>query len=58
MVLRTDVPVPEITDSKILVHIKATSLCSTDLAAFKGVITAMTTLPYIGGHERMRILWI
>lgn len=51
IVLRTDVPVPEVTGSKILVHIKSTSLCSTDLAAYKGYITGMTNLPYIGGHE-------
>jgi len=49
--IRDDVKVPEVPDDRILVKIEAASLCSTDLMAYKGYMSFMTSLPYCGGHE-------
>jgi len=51
IVIRDDVPVPEVTPGKILVRVEAASLCSTDLLAYKGHMGPASKLPYIGGHE-------
>ncbi len=40
---------PKITDSQVLVHIKAVGICGTDLAIVKGSLP--TPLPIILGHE-------
>lgn len=37
---------------RILVKVEAASLCSSDLMAWKGYMSFMTTVPYCGGHER------
>jgi hypothetical protein len=49
-----DVKVPEVPDNRILVNIKASSLCSSDLMEYRGYIPSLTKkpLPYCGGHER------
>jgi len=51
----SDVPVPDLPADRILVKVEASSLCSTDLAAFKGYMSFMTIVPYCGGHEPVGI---
>ncbi len=44
-----EVPIPELTKSQVLIKVKATGICGTDLAIVKG--TLPTPTPLILGHE-------
>jgi len=46
-----DAKVPEVPADRILVKVEAASLCSSDLMAWKGQMSFMTSLPFCGGHE-------
>lgn len=46
-----DIPVPEPKDNEILVNIKYSGVCHTDLHAWKGDWPLATKLPLVGGHE-------
>ena len=45
----TDIPIPEINDSQVLIKVKAVGICGTDNAILKG--TLPTPTPIILGHE-------
>jgi 2-desacetyl-2-hydroxyethyl bacteriochlorophyllide A dehydrogenase len=50
----SDRPVPEITNSEVLVRITATAICGTDIGIYKGDIAAK--YPLIQGHESVGIV--
>ncbi|HME56493.1 MAG TPA: zinc-dependent alcohol dehydrogenase family protein [Candidatus Lokiarchaeia archaeon] len=45
-----DVDKPEIKDNEVLVHVKASGVCGTDLHVYEGEVP-IATLPVIPGHE-------
>ena len=45
-----DIPVPDILPNEVLVKVKASGLCMTDVHIQQGIILTVT-LPYIPGHE-------
>lgn len=46
-----DIPVPEPADDQILINVKYSGVCHTDLHAWKGDWPLDTKLPLVGGHE-------
>ena len=46
-----DIPVPEPKPNEILVNVKYSGVCHTDLHAWKGDWPLATKLPLVGGHE-------
>jgi len=44
-------PIPAISDSEVLVKIKAIGICHTDLSVLSGVNIVPVPFPFIGGHE-------
>lgn len=46
-----DIPVPEPKDNEILINVKYSGVCHTDLHAWKGDWPLATKLPLVGGHE-------
>ena len=51
---RTDVPIPSITDDQVLMKVRATAICGTDLHLYhwnEYARTRMTNLPMVFGHE-------
>lgn len=46
-----DIPVPEPKGNEILINIKYSGVCHTDLHAWKGDWPLATKLPLVGGHE-------
>lgn len=46
-----DIPVPQPKDSELLINIKYSGVCHTDLHAWKGDWPLDTKLPLVGGHE-------
>lgn len=51
LVYRTDYPVPTPASDEILVNVKYSGVCHTDLHAWKGDWPLDTKLPLVGGHE-------
>lgn len=51
LIYKTDYPVPTPASDEILVHVKFTGVCHTDLHAWKGDWPLATKLPLVGGHE-------
>jgi propanol-preferring alcohol dehydrogenase len=51
-----DVPVPKPSDTQILINIKYSGVCHSDLHAWKGDWPNPTILPLIGGHEGVGIV--
>ncbi|CEP24724.1 ADH3 [Cyberlindnera jadinii] len=49
--LYTDVPVPEPSDTEILIRLSYSGVCHSDLHAWRGDWPDPTILPLIGGHE-------
>lgn len=47
----TDIPVPSPQANEILVNVKFSGVCHSDLHAWKGDWPAKTKLPLVGGHE-------
>ncbi|QLQ78159.1 hypothetical protein HG537_0A04060 [Torulaspora globosa] len=47
----TDIPVPKPKPNEILVNVKYSGVCHTDLHAWKGDWPLATKLPLVGGHE-------
>jgi D-arabinose 1-dehydrogenase-like Zn-dependent alcohol dehydrogenase len=47
----TDVPTPEPADDEVLIRVRATGLCGTDLKLQAGAFRSTTRLPIIPGHE-------
>ncbi|CAB3398582.1 unnamed protein product [Caenorhabditis bovis] len=45
------VPVPEIADDELLIKIRYSGVCHSDLHIWLGDLSSMTTCPLIGGHE-------
>ena len=50
-----EVPVPEISDTEVLIKIKASGICGTDWSIYKGDY-AYEYLPFISGHENFGIV--
>ena len=50
------VPVPELTAGRILVQVKASGVCHTDVHAVDGDWPAKPSLPFIPGHEGTGII--
>jgi propanol-preferring alcohol dehydrogenase len=46
-----DIPVPVPNDGEILIHVKYSGVCHTDLHAWKGDWPLARKLPLVGGHE-------
>ena len=46
-----DVPIPSISDSEVLIKVKAIGICHTDLMVLSGVNIVPVPFPFIGGHE-------
>ncbi|KAI5965463.1 ADH1 [Candida theae] len=46
-----DIPVPQIKPTEILVNIKYSGVCHSDLSAYKGAWPVPYKLPLVGGHE-------
>ncbi|KAF5094261.1 hypothetical protein D0Z00_003628 [Geotrichum galactomycetum] len=51
LLYKTDFPVPTPASDEILVHVKYSGVCHTDLHAWKGDWPLDTKLPLVGGHE-------
>jgi 2-desacetyl-2-hydroxyethyl bacteriochlorophyllide A dehydrogenase len=47
----TDLPKPEPLDDEVLIRVRATGLCGTDLKLQAGAFRATTRLPLVPGHE-------
>ena len=47
----TDIPVPKPKSNEILINVKYSGVCHTDLHAWKGDWPLPTKLPLVGGHE-------
>ncbi|CUM64338.1 uncharacterized protein PRCAT00001940001 [Priceomyces carsonii] len=47
----TDIPVPKPKSNEILINVKYSGVCHTDLHAWKGDWPLATKLPLVGGHE-------
>ncbi|AET40090.1 zinc-dependent alcohol dehydrogenase Ecym_5331 [Eremothecium cymbalariae DBVPG len=47
----TDIPVPKPKPSELLINVKYSGVCHTDLHAWKGDWPLPTKLPLVGGHE-------
>ena len=51
---RTDIPVPQITDDQVLIRVRATAICGTDLHIYgwnEYAANRMKNLPIVFGHE-------
>ncbi|EEQ37704.1 putative alcohol dehydrogenase [Clavispora lusitaniae] len=46
-----DIPVPKPKENELLIHVKYSGVCHTDLHAWKGDWPLDTKLPLVGGHE-------
>jgi L-iditol 2-dehydrogenase len=46
-----DVPIPQFSDSEVLIRVKACGICHTDLMVLTGVNIVPVPFPFIGGHE-------
>ena len=46
-----DIPVPKPSSTEILINVKYSGVCHTDLHAWKGDWPLPTKLPLVGGHE-------
>jgi propanol-preferring alcohol dehydrogenase len=51
LLYKTDFPVPTPASDEILVHVKYSGVCHTDLHAYHGDWPLATKLPLVGGHE-------
>ncbi|CAD6192387.1 unnamed protein product [Caenorhabditis auriculariae] len=46
-----NIPIPEANDDELLVQLKYSGICHTDLHVWLGDMESMTTAPLVGGHE-------
>lgn len=51
LIYKTDFPVPKPASDEVLVNVKYSGVCHTDLHAWKGDWPLATKLPLVGGHE-------
>ncbi|CAR29217.1 hypothetical protein ZYGR_0Z01380 [Zygosaccharomyces rouxii] len=51
LLYREDLPVPTPASNEVLINVKYSGVCHTDLHTWKGEIPFKTKLPLVGGHE-------